>query len=438
MKLKHLIMLPLVTVLASCNTTSGDSSASKVKQELPDVFAPVEKSSEDYQGLISTALNHLVDFNAEAAFYRVNVSMNNNISTTYRGKTSKQKIQLEGDFSLGYFEDEDHFASVYFAVDGLKSNLDMDIMQYNTATEEMVIKNYKLSSEHLSLAAYIQEDSDKTMLYLDVSDAEAQAFLVPVISMNMGVEEATAELMLDYLLGSRAKDSETQEFIPNSRPGLAALNISTVLTATNTYLPEGTVIPGAMVANPISCALTMLPTYFENMVEPYLEELAAALPGLGASVGTTYEQDVISTKKMADGSIGVVLNSSVKNVATAMGASKEELSEMPSGNFGLFFAVGSESGSEYYALEAIQLAAELKMSQTFGEGAEKTTMKGTYSEEISMVALYNGLAIDYVKTLSDTEMAEYNDITEFVSPMLAPILAGYISQYLPTSDPTTK
>ena len=432
MKFKYFLTLPLVALLASCN--SAPSAAAKVKQSLPKDETAISNKDEQYQEILPVVTNGLLTFNSLSALYHVKVDVD--VSAKIRaqleeGKITKlsEKVSAHGEAYFGFdsvtYEGVDFVGSrAYLGVKDLSLTVDVNIpvvteetSESGESTTEYSVENYKLNLKNIYFSLLAADTPDGAILIGDFSSASLQELLSTALTAYVELPEAIdVEQILDAILGERQKDA-SGEYIPYSRSGKVVANLTSVLTVVNNALidPENPEdkgpIPAAYISSPVTALYSLLVMATGMIPAETITTITALLTALNVQLGAKFNEDGKVVKASA------VLNTTVKEIAEKF-INEEEQGTLPvSGNLGLLLTVGTETGASSIALEELVVAAELKVNI-------EEMVSASLSAKLALDAVY-GEQVQLPFPTSE-EIAEYKDITTELTGIVMLII--YLSQ----------
>ncbi len=432
MKFKYFLTLPLVALLASCN--SAPSAAAKVKQSLPKDETAISNKDEQYQEILPVITNGLLTFNSLSALYHVKVDVDASAKINVQleeGKTTKlsEKVCAHGEAYFGFdsvtYEGVDFVGSrAYLGVKDLSLTVDVNIPVFTEDTSESgestieySVENSKLNLKNIYFSLLAADTPDGAILIGDFSSASLQELLSTVLTSFVKLPEIIdAETILDAILGERQKDA-SGEYIPYSRSGKVVANLTTVLTTVNNYLidPDDSEdkgpIPAAFISSPVTALYGLLVMATQMIPAETITTINALLTAFNVQLGAKFNEDGKVIKASA------VLNTTVKEIADKF-INEEEQGTLPvSGNLGLLLTVGTETGASSIALEELVIAAELKINV-------EEMVSASLSAKLALDAVY-GEQVQLPFPTSE-EIKDYEDITQSLAGLV--IFVIYLTQ----------
>ena len=454
MKLRYFITLPLVALLASCNS-AGDSSAAKVKQKLPSDEKVVAEDSEDYADCAGAIFAGVL----ETAFYVQNtllhfgVDVDTKVSIKSEGITSNNSVNIHGAVNVGYAQTGTTLVheTAYPMYGGfieakfntLKAHVEIPVVEYvydendNIVDYTQKIEKMDFNFNGLSCTVVVNETEDGAIMYLDASNHALQDFIVAMLELSgMPAESVEPESededyiigyndVLDAILGAAGEDGYRQ--------GKVQVDISALLIAFLTKVEAfATLVDYFNYPFYEFYNMAVMGIIMESGIdfEQILTTVVAMFPVLGAKIGIKLDEEENATK------VSAVLNSSVKDMVKKFAGddAEEVLKEMPvSGNFGILVTVGTETGSEeFLALQQFIAALALKISYSIkdNEGKVMTSISGNVDFKFTIDASY-GEGVE-VPTISASEAETYRDDTMIVGILISMLLPA------PEADPEVR
>lgn len=389
MKKTILLVVPALALLASCG--SSDPMAA-VKKDLPEdveVVVPSEEEPGVIEEYVADTLNEMVNIFEEKAVYHLSANFSSNANGKMEGDDYRGSSVMKGDLYFGYetvMVEEKPFTSAFLKLENFTVQTTLSLPK--EIKEKMPIPE-TFSLTNVSLYAFVSETPNGTYAYLDLSNHELQDYAKLVMTLNE-VPEAEIEAYLDGFLGQKIEGSEY-------RPGLVYADVTTIL--------EQFDLDEDLVAKPLSWGLAYASEAMSEIKEEIAEFADMFLEYVSPVVGVKYSD--VGEGMQALEKTSLVLNVSSAEIAAAMEVPADQ---MPiNGVAGLLVSVGMENGSEDYALEELNLSANISGS------LEEISF--AFNGSLQLTASYNEQAEMVVPTAKEIE--QYMDITDVILGIIA-------------------
>ncbi len=402
MKRRLLMVVPVIALLAGCGKTDPMAEVSK---SLPGDVVEVDPNQVE-QGVIdeyiSDAFNEMFYSLEYKAVYNLSVDLSLSLNGETEAGAFTGSARVKGDIAVGYdsvIKEDVLYSSVFLKVSGL--TVESNISLPDSMKQEMQVPE-NISIKDVDLFAYGFESESGAYGFVDLSNHSLQDAAKSAL-VSSGFKEEDINKYLDTLLGEKTQGSEY-------RPGLAAIDLTDLLTQINQYRTAQGAEPASEdeLQHPITNFLAMGDAEMESIKIDFNELMEDILPALSPVVGTKYSvesSDVVGLEKTS-----IVMNVNSSQVAAAMGIPENQ---MPiNGVAGLLLSVGIDKGSENYALEELSLSANLSGNM---EG-----FSFSFNGSVSLNVLYNDQAT--METLSEAQMSTYRPITNELAQLIISLM----------------
>lgn len=402
MKRRLLMVVPVIALLAGCGKTDPMAEVSK---SLPGDVVEVNPNQVE-QGVIdeyiSDAFNEMFYSLEYKAVYNLSVDLSLSLNGATEAGAFTGSARVKGDIAIGYdsvIKEEVPYSSVFLKVSGL--TVESNISLPDSMKQEMLVPE-NISIKDVDLFAYGFESELGAYGFVDLSNHSLQDSAKNAL-VSSGFKEEDINKYLDTLLGEKTQGSEY-------RPGLAKIDLVVLFTKIDEYRASQGAEPVSKdeLQHPITSLLTMGDTEMESIKIDFNELMEDILPALSPVVGTKYSvesDDVVGLEKTS-----IVMNVNSSQVAAAMGIPENQ---MPiNGVAGLLLSVGIDKGSENYALEELNLSANLSGNM---EG-----FSFLFNGSVSLNVLYNDQAT--METLSEAQMNTYRPITNELAQLIISLM----------------
>lgn len=365
MKFKKFITVPMIALLASCGTQTGEQVSKRVIQRLPEDVVQVE-DDEKSQGLIDEFVKGVSRFTLEDALYSGHIGAELSASGKVTNFNLKEYAKLDATVLAGFKKyaqtEEENPVDLYRGYIGL-SDLDikasLQIPTVNqSGTEEgqsLKVQTVEVDLQDISLSMYYYETADAAKLYVDMSDTRIQD-LVTTVATAAGMS-SMVDTFLDGVLGAKP---EGQKY----RPGKFNIDVTNVIDRYLKSKYEESEIPAEYldaIKHPFKFLNDALVDKITSaFTEDVIGRVVETIENLKPAVGAKYDEDNLSK-------VSLVWNSTVKNAIKEIGGDSSV--QLPvSGSFGLEISVGKEHGSKALALQELLAKADIKGSVNNGTG----------------------------------------------------------------------
>lgn len=402
MKKRLLMVVPVLALLTSCGETDPMEA---VRKSLPDdvsVVDPAKEGASVVEEYIDDAFKEMLNISEMRSVYHLAADLSVSTSVVVENATYGGNVRLKGDLYFGFETvtvDEKSYSSLFLDLDNFTLNSHLNLP--DEVKEKMPIPE-DIAFNDVNLFAYATELEYGTVAYFDLSNHVLQDYIKTELVLNKMTEEQI-ETTLDSLLGEKIEGSEY-------RPGLALVNVTTLLESIN----EARVAEGAEameeqeMLHPITAILTFAQEFVGQIETSMNEFVSEFLPLVSPIVG-------IKMTEISEGVEGLDKTSIAINVSSAQIAAALEIPPeyMPvNGVAGLLISVGMDNGSEDYALEEINLSANVS-------GAIEE-VSFAINGSVSLTATYNEQAT--MEELGETEKLNYADVTVTVYGLISNLL----------------
>lgn len=359
MKFKKFITVPMIALLASCGTQTGEQVSKRVIQRLPEDVVQVE-DDEKSQGLIDEFVKGVSRFTLEDALYSGHVGVELSASGKILNLAVKEYAKLDATVLAGFKKyaqtEGENPVDLYRGYIGLsdldvKASLQIPTVNQSEAEESpsLQVKTVEVDLQDISLSMYYYETADGSKLYVDMSDTRIQD-LVTTVATAAGMS-SMIDTYLDSILGAK---EEGQQY----RPGKFYIDVTNII---NSYLTEkyaGSEIPSEyldVIKHPFKFLSDALVDRITSaFTEEVIGNVVETIKGLKPTVGAKYDEEKLSK-------VSLVWNSTVKNAVKEIGGDSSV--QLPvSGSFGLEISVGNEHGSKALVLQELLAKADIKSS----------------------------------------------------------------------------
>ena len=381
MKIKHLFVLPLVALLASCGNEGA--KAYPVDQKLPEDLQVVESEDDAYAYVEDKIVTSIFNFNEEDAAYHLAIDAN----ISYSQSPMAVKGAVKGDVYFAYEGLEGGIHDAYLFVQGLDLNLKVTVPTENNKTRTLSFVGKGVDFTLYYVESLVDDTYVTTDAYLDLSDEGLQDLVYSVLN-TMGYIESREmfDQMLLFLFGA-------------DNPGYLHIDVSDVLYSVNKKLKadwdaEQELLPpeereeypgtlGYFADAPFSTAFGLLKYYLSQWLAGQFQEIKGTILQIIPMIGATIAVNPENYRKEGFSSASLLLNGSAKGIAEKLGASKEDLKYIPDVRFGLLVSVGNETGADSFALQELKLGLDIKNMEV-DEG-----VKVSVQAQLSLECSYN-------------------------------------------------
>ncbi len=422
MKRTKLLVLPLVTLLASCgsNQAAGYNTTVRLPAGGQKVTATEKKDdqevvTEEYAGYLKEMI-YGIDNTVRQNSYKVSLEFDVKAQNINQGEgLKKMSLAFNGqvDAYVAKPATEEGYASAMIELKNLSFNL-ANFAQSNYSADGSVERNYlNLKIDGLkNVKLYYTVDKEEAYVLADLSDPSVKSTVMSVL--NQATEEMTEEqvdAMLDMFLGKTrkcyAKVAEIMELIGSGENQIIeegneeegrALRLEDTEPTEEEEKPE---LPADLLGYGISYLLQM----YEEQVSPMLLGLAPTAAQMLPSVGIVPDMQVYKEGENVNG-IGLEYNANVKKLieqfskqepttkmsvpATGEEGEGSNVPEFEKFNAGVAVLVGNTHGSEphtlaneeveKYALEEVNLKADASMKD-YGSFCGAITLGMFYNQQ---------------------------------------------------------
>ena len=366
MKFKKFITVPMIALLASCGTQTGEQVSKRVIQRLPEDVVQVE-DDEKSQGLIDEFVKGVSRFTLEDALYSGHVGAELSASGKVTNFNLKEYAKLDATVLAGFKKyaqtEGENPIDLYRGYIGL-SDLDVKaslqipgVSQSGEGeTPSLKVQTVEVDLQDISLSMYYYETADAAKLYVNMSDTRIQD-LVTTVATAAGMS-SMVDTILDSILGAK---EEGQQY----RPGKFYIDVTNVIDRYLKSKYEEGEIPAEyldVIKHPFKFLNDALVDRITSaFTEEVIGKVVETIENLKPAVGAKYDDQENLSK------VSLVWNSTVKNAIKEIGGDSSV--QLPvSGSFGLEISVGNEHGSKALALQELLAKADIKGSVNNGTG----------------------------------------------------------------------
>ncbi len=402
MKKRLLMVIPTIALLASCGKADPLAEVSKSLPGDVDVVNPSQVEQGVIDEYISDAFNEMFYSLEYKAVYSLSVDLSLSLNGATEAGAFTGSARVKGNVLLGYdvhVIEEIPYSSVFLKVSGL--TVESNISLPDSMKQKMPVPE-NISIKDVDLFAYGFESELGAFGFVDLSNHALQDAAKNAL-VSSGLAEEDINEYLDTLLGEKTQGSEY-------RPGLAAIDLVDLFTQIDKYRASQGAEPSSedILQHPITYLLSMGDAEMESIRIDFNELMEDILPALSPVVGTKYtveSADVVGLEKTS-----IVMNVSSSQVAAAMGIPENQ---MPvNGVAGVLLSVGVDKGSEDYALEELNLSANVSGNM---EG-----FSFSFNGSVSLTVSYNDQAT--METLSEAQMDTYRPITNELAQLIISLM----------------